>query len=152
MGDGVPIPRTFAGSLGVADVTNAIKRKFLTVPITDTTARFLGNSSTGGFKFARNAQIEKVIAIYHTAGTTSNSKQFGLSVWKNASTVIATILNGSAVSPWGTTGWKREEPLPKSAALASFTSNDRLTLNLTNRTDGTTRISVVVQYLEDEDA
>lgn len=145
MGDRVAIPRSFSGALGVADVTNALKRRYVTFDVDDTTGRHLGNATTGGFKFQRNMIFEKMTLNYHAAGTTSNTAKLRVRVMKNASVAAVAGIYGSQVKHCTTTGWKRKEITP---TVTSFTSADRLWLDCTHHTNGQTRMTVTLEFRE----
>jgi hypothetical protein len=149
MSDKISVPRTFAGALGAADVMNSVKRKFLSVPVIDSTTYCYGNSTTGGMKFARNATIEKVIVNFYSNGTTTNAKHLYLRIRKNASTAVTSPIYGTTGAHWSaTTGWKRMEYTPVSAAVGAFTSSDRLVAQIEHHRDSVSRIAVTIQYLE----
>jgi hypothetical protein len=155
MGDRVTIPRTLAGLIGVADVQDSIRRKQIKVPLMDTTWRFLGNNTTGGIKFPRNVVIERGYLSWHMARTTSHVHKFRLRVFKNGSTMMysgAVPHNTTANLVGATTGWKANEIVPLTSALASLTSADRITVDVTHHTDATTRTALILEYREDLDA
>jgi hypothetical protein len=110
-----------------------------------TTAMYYGNSTTGGIRFNRATKIETVALNFHAAGTTTNTKQLGFQMGKNASTSVVNLLYGSATRPFGgTTGWKRRTGTPSSAAKSEFTASDRLWFRITNITGAITRLKVVL--------
>ena len=145
MSDKVGIPRTMSGAIGVADVTNAIKRRFLTYDLDDTTGKLLGNSTVGGFLFQRNMIFEKMTINYHAAGTTSNTAKFRIRVGKNASTAATSGVIGSVTKHCTTTGWKHKAITP---TISAFSSTDRLWLNCTHHTVGQTQVTVTLEFRE----
>jgi hypothetical protein len=145
MSDKVGIPRTMSGAIGVADVTNAIKRKFLTYDLDDTTGRHLGNATVAGYIFQRNMTFEKMTLNYHAAGTTTNTAKFRVRIMKNASVAAVAGIYGTAVLHCTTTGWKRKEITP---TISAFTNADRLWIDTTHHTNGQTRISVTLEFRE----
>lgn len=144
MSDKVGIPRSFAGAIGVADVTNALKRRYLVFDLDATTGKVLGNATTGGYQFQRNMTFEKMTLNYHAAGTTTNTK-LRVRVHKNASTACTSGVIGTAARQCTTTGFKRKELTP---TITSFTSADRLWLDITHHNQGQTKIKVVLEFLE----
>lgn len=143
MGDQVTIPRTFAGAIGVADVTSAVKRKYLTFGMPSTTGRLLGDATTGGFLFQRGQVFEKMTVNYHAGSTTTNIK-FQLRAMKNGS-AAASATYGSAVVQCTTTGWKSKEITP---TIAAFTAADRFWLDFTAHPATTLKVSVILEFRE----
>jgi len=154
MGDRITIPRTMAGLIGVADVQNSIRRKYIEIDISPTTARHFGNNTTGGIKFDRPITLERCyVSKRLVGGTTSHTAKFFLAVFKNASTVFrtGTVPWGSTGKLWGaTTGWKCDELTPLSNAVALILDTDRLTVNVPNHTTQD-RIKLVLQFREELD-
>lgn len=142
MSDALAIPRTFAGQIGAADVTDAIKRKYICVNFPNTTTRMYGDATTGGYLFPRKQVIEKLTLLYHAAGTTSNTAKFRLRAMKNGSVLAASSVIGSAAKHCTTTGWKKVEITP---SITSMLSSDRLWFEVTHHTAGQTNIAVVLQ-------
>lgn len=111
-----------------------------------TTSKFYGNSTTGGIKFPVKTKIESIDLVFHAAGTTTNTKQLGFHLGKNATTATINLLYGSATKPFGaTTGWKRKSASPSSAALSEYATTDRFWCQITNITAGITRLAVVLK-------
>lgn len=131
MGDGVTIPRSYAGSIGAADVTNCIKRKVIVVGM-GTTGKLLGNSTTG-FNFQRGQILEKVTLSCLKAGTTACT----MSIMKNGSTAASSTMGTTA-------GWHNKEVTP---TIAAYASTDNLWL-YTASFGAATKIRVVLEFRE----
>jgi hypothetical protein len=145
MSDALTIPRTYAGQVGAADVTDCVKRKFICVDFLPTTGRMYGNGTTGGYLYQRPQVVEKLTLLYHAAGTTTNTAKFRLRAMKNASILAASSVIGSATKHCTTTGWKRVEITP---SITSILATDRLWFEVTHHTAGQTGISVVLETKE----
>lgn len=90
MGDKVQIPRSFSDSIGVADVSNSIKRHYMTIPLHDTTSGviFGGNQTTFINFLQRNATFEKILAVAYVSTTVAETTGVILRLFGAGTTTI----------------------------------------------------------------
>lgn len=150
MGDQLTIPRSYAGVIGVADVTNAINRKILNIPIlhprnnTTTGNQWGADSNTTGIPlFARNATLEKIFVTGFKA-TTVNAKTtllYAYMLRNGASTAFTFVLRNS------TTLGERWHATSTAPRLPNATSTDKYQLRIVTRNQ-MTQLAFTLRYRE----
>jgi hypothetical protein len=154
MGDRVTIPRSFAGTIGVADVQNSLRRHYFPVPLrcpnnnTTTGIMFGGDSNTTGIPFfERNITFEKVYAVgFKRTTVNAETTLLTVQVFKNGvSTVAAFTIDNS------TTLGERVHAGSTNATIANLISTDKLSVRIPTRNQ-MTRLSVVCVFCERVDS
>lgn len=149
MGDKVSIPRSYAGELGVADVQNSLRRRYIALPLLNgqaPTTGFIwgGNGTTGISPFERNVIIERMHAVaYCSTSFGGGSTLCVLSLFRNSSTMVSLPVYA------GTTGSAMYAANDTTARLATVCDfNDNMRLYLANTVNRVLRLSVVLTLRE----
>ena len=145
MSDKNKIPRTFAGEIGVADVTDAVKRHYLTIPTNGngTTGIFFGGDSTTGFKpFRRNATLEKFIAVFQANTTVAETTVFKVKVMNGATTLFL------VKKSYSTTYAEKWHQISTAPASASVTSSTKFRVQVVTKHAAIKRLSLMLVFKE----
>ena len=151
MSDKVTIPRSYAGQIGVADVTNAVKRHYVPLHIraannnTTTGIMFGGNGTTAPSIFERNVTLERLIVTGRTRTTIGGKTTIFYGRLMNGASTLFNLAISSATTV--SERWHNKSTLP---AIAHAGAATKLSLNFITRNQFT-RVSVVLVLRERED-
>lgn len=151
MSDKITIPRTFAGQIGVADVTPAVKRHYIPIPLRDprnnttTGIQFGGNGTTAPTILERNATLERFIVTGQTRTTIGGKTTIFYGRLMNGASTLFNITLSSSTTV--SERWFNKSTLP---AIANVGAATKFSLKFVTRNQFT-RVSVVLVLRERED-
>lgn len=151
MGDSITIPRSYAGSFGVADVLPSVRRHVIPLPLLNSQAPTTGfiwggdNATTGFSFFERNVTAERLHAVCYCSTTYGRgSTMCVLSLLRNASTVFSLPVYHNA-----TTAPALRQANDTTARLTSvISSTDILRLYFANTSNRVLRLGVTLTVKE----
>lgn len=114
------------------------------VAVTGTTGAYIGRAARGGIVLPRNYYVEAARCCMNFGVTTTNLK-FKMDIYKNATTVLASFINGSATKQCTTTGAKT---LTGTVPAPTITTSNRLWFNITAHRANQTKINVTLTLRE----
>jgi len=147
MSDGVSIPRSFSGQIGVSDSLPSIRRHYFTIPLlypknnSTTGIMFGSDSNTTGIPFLqRNATFEKLY-VSTFQGTTINTKTtfLKMQVFKNG---VSTVFDLAIAN--STTIGERYYSGSTTPVITNLLSTDRISVRVPVRNQATKLTAVLV--------
>jgi len=150
MSDSLTIPQTMAGKKGVADVTNAIKRKQITSVLLAIKNATTTNLIPACVINERNSVLEQVRVSFNVASTFTNDVTFTLYDIDNATNLGSYTASGG----YGSTGLKYES-FDISSANNALSASGKIKVFITITQADYNKIedfTTILQYREDLDS